>query len=137
MRIDVAGVEDVCQRICSEWGRGLVAEISHPQPSPQNPAPYTTSANFGSPRGLLSRCKTYSVQIHTSSLFNTFNNLTRLTGTAKYLIVRTRQNLSGCGCGYSSALDFLFCRHRASRVAYKAGSRARGTVNATGADLAC
>ena len=76
--------------------------------------------------------------LHVSSLFNTFNNLTRLTGTAKYRIVRTRQNLSGCGCGYSSALDFLFCRHRASRVAYKAGSRARGTVNATdGADLAC
>jgi len=34
--------------------------------------------------------------LHTSSLFNTFNNLTRLTGTAKYLLVRTRHNLSGC-----------------------------------------
>jgi hypothetical protein len=26
--------------------------------------------------------------LDTSSLFNTFNNLTRLTGTAKYLIIR-------------------------------------------------
>jgi len=34
--------------------------------------------------------------LHTSSLFNTFNNLTRLTGTAKYLLVRTRHNMSGC-----------------------------------------
>jgi len=33
--------------------------------------------------------------LHTSSLFNTFNNLTRLLGTAKYLIVRGSQDKNG------------------------------------------
>jgi hypothetical protein len=31
-----------------------------------------------------------------SLLFNTFNNLNRLPGTAKYLIIRGGQNQNGC-----------------------------------------
>jgi len=36
---------------------------------------------------------------HTSSLSNTFNNLTRLPGTAKYLTIRSSRNVYGCHCG--------------------------------------
>ena len=32
-------------------GRALPAEFSNPQPNPRNMMSYTTSANFGSPRG--------------------------------------------------------------------------------------
>src|SRR5229473_2232378 len=34
-------------------------QILNPQPNPQNAMSYTTSAYFGSPRGLVSCCKTY------------------------------------------------------------------------------
>ena len=34
-----------------------------------------------------------------SLLFNTFNNLTGLPGTAKYLIIRVAENIDGCECG--------------------------------------
>jgi hypothetical protein len=37
--------------------------------------------------------------LHTSSLFNTFNNLTRLLGTAKYLIIRGSQDNNGSSNG--------------------------------------
>lgn len=40
-----------------EWSAGT-SRFSNPQPNPQNLMSCTTSANFGSPRGLLSRCKT-------------------------------------------------------------------------------
>ena len=36
------------------------SEILNPQPNPQNAMSCTTSAYFGSPRGLVSCCKTYS-----------------------------------------------------------------------------
>ena len=35
-------------------------QILNPQPNPQNATSYATSAYFGSPRGLVSCCKTYS-----------------------------------------------------------------------------
>jgi len=37
----------------------LMRSKVNPHPNPHNAMSYTTSANFGSPRGLLSRCKTY------------------------------------------------------------------------------
>jgi hypothetical protein len=47
--------------------------------------------------------------LHTSSRFNTFNNLTRLTATAKYLIVLTRQNLSGCEMQVQLGAGLISC----------------------------
>src|SRR5258708_8486872 len=42
------------------WARFPVGcQILNPQPNPQNAMSYTTSAYFGSPRGLVSCCKTY------------------------------------------------------------------------------
>ena len=38
-------------------GRALPAEFSNPQPNPQNMMSYTTSANFGSPRGSVKSLK--------------------------------------------------------------------------------
>ena len=35
-------------------------QIPNPQSNPQNAMSYATSANFGSPRGLVSCCKSYS-----------------------------------------------------------------------------
>jgi hypothetical protein len=40
-------------------------EDSNPQPNPQNSMSYTTSANFGSPRGLVSCCKTKDRSVDT------------------------------------------------------------------------
>jgi hypothetical protein len=36
---------------------GAIFQFSNPQVNPQNAMSCTTSANLGSPRGLLSRCK--------------------------------------------------------------------------------
>src|SRR5713226_9176141 len=42
------------------WARWPArCQILNPQPNPQNAMSYTTSAYFGSPRGLVSCCKTY------------------------------------------------------------------------------
>jgi hypothetical protein len=51
-------------------GRGLQVEFSNPQPNPQNAMSYTTSANFGSPRGSVKSLKTlFTQRCHGSVLF--------------------------------------------------------------------
>jgi hypothetical protein len=65
--------------------------------------------------------------LHTSSLFNTFNNLTRLAGTAKYLILRVRKSnervlkrvQKGMWCHESKSLQIEFlniCRGARART---------------------
>src|SRR5713226_5222027 len=51
------------------WARWPArCQILNPQPNPQNAMSYTTSAYFGSPRGLVSCCKTYPCKTVTAEV---------------------------------------------------------------------
>src|SRR5712692_2510304 len=68
------------------WARWPArCQILNPQPNPQTAMSYTTSAYFGSPRGLVSCCKTYpsktvTAEVASSSLVVPAISFQRVTG---------------------------------------------------------